>query len=84
MADSKVAKPATGGSREKSAKLALLRFRNNGHALDPDNAAHVTAYMVTSQFQGWVDPKTILHYLKTSERKMEHGSQSYLKYWCVL
>ena len=86
MADSKVAKPATGGTRFRTmadAKRALQRFRNNGHLLDPDNEDHVTAYLVTSQPMGRVTPRKIRLYLKASEQHMEHGSQSYMKYWCV-
>ena len=65
------------------AVLALRRFRNNGLMVDPENPEHIKAYLVLRQTQGAVNGKTLLAYVNSATPSVNHGAQSYVKYYVV-
>ena len=65
------------------AVLALRRYKTNGVALDPRNPSHINAYLIVRRTMGRVGPDKVLAYLATSKENIEHGAESYSKYWGV-
>ena len=62
---------------------ALKRFKKEGHPLDPNNEAHIAAYQFILAVSGRPDPKKVVAHLNLTVNKLEHSSETTLKYWGV-
>ena len=68
----------------EKARAAILRFRNDGSNLDPNNPAHVRGYMqITAAGFARVSAQKLETFIESAIEKVSHGFTTTLIVWAV-
>ena len=78
-----VERRGSGAAQREDAKRSIKRFKSQGHPVDPDDPAHMEAYLKLRKMVDRVDAHRFLGYLNNQKTTISHAASSYLEYWAV-
>ena len=66
-----------------SAKAALKGYETDGYALDPENPAHINAYLALRPSSNRVKPHQLVNYMRSLDSSITNGDEGGFPFWAV-